>query len=140
MLYTILQVGDKEYKLRLSAQSTIDVEKQLGKSVLDVLLGLAPEGMSADSDPKHINVKGISMPFVGDIVTILHGSLQKYQHGFKLSDTYALYDDYIDAGGSYQDFFGILQDILKVSGFLPEGAEKAPEAAPEIPEGEPPEA
>jgi hypothetical protein len=126
MLYTIITVGNTEYKLRLTAQTTVDVEKKLGKSVLDVLLRMAPKGAQ---DGNTNDITGMSMPFVSDIVTILHGSLGKYQHGITLDTTYELYDNYIDAGGSYMDFFGILQEILQVSGFLPKAVEAPQETA-----------
>ena len=127
MLYSTFTVGDKEYKLRLTAQSTVDVERQLGKSVLDVLLSMAPDNLSG-ADPENVSLKGMSMPRVGDIVIILHGALQKYQHSMTLPDTYALYDAYIDAGGSYNDFFEVLQGILQVSGFLSKAAQETPKA------------
>jgi hypothetical protein len=87
---------------------------------------MAPKGAQ---DGNTNDITGMSMPFVSDIVTILHGSLGKYQHGITLDTTYELYDNYIDAGGSYMDFFGILQEILQVSGFLPKAVEAPQETA-----------
>lgn len=129
MLYTTLKVGNKEYKLRLDAQRSVEVEKQLGKHPLDVLLAMAPKGAQ---DGSTNDITGMSMPFVGDICIILHGALQKYQHEIDLPKTYDLYDDYIDAGGSYMDFFGILQEILQVSGFLPKAVEAPQETAEQV--------
>lgn len=123
MLYSTFKCGDKEYKLRLTAQSIVEVEKQLGKSVLDVLLAMAPEDMSK------MSVKSISLPLMQDVVTILHGALQKFQHGITMNDTYGIYDEYIETGGSYMDFFNVLQGVLKVSGFLPKEVEANPAAA-----------
>lgn len=123
MLYTTAKIASKEYKLRLSAQNCADVEKRIGKSVLDVLLAMAPDTVSADSNS--IGIKGTSMPHVDDICTILHGAMQKFQHGISLNDVYDLYDDHIDQGGTYNDFVGYINDTLVVSGFL------AKEAAPE---------
>jgi hypothetical protein len=129
MLYSTLKVGEKEYKLRLTAQSSVEVEKQLGKSVYDMVLGIAPESMNTSSTKEDISIRGMSMPLISNIVTILHGSLQRYQHSVTLDDTYDIYDEYIDAGGSYMDFFEILMNVLKVSGFLPQEAKAEAAAA-----------
>lgn len=118
MLYTTAKIAGKEYKLRLGAQDAADVEKRLGKSVLDVLLAMAPENPEDAS-----SMKGVSTPCVGDLCTILHGAMQKYQHGTTLAQVFGLYDKHIDQGGRYEDFIGMLKDILEVSGFLPRGVE-----------------
>lgn len=123
MLYTLAKIAGKEYKLRLGAQDAADVEKRLGRSALDVLLAMAPE----DMDPNNMSLKGMATPRVGDLCIILHGAMQKYQHGITLPQVFDLYDEHIDQGGSYEDFIGVLKDILEVSGFLPRGAQEAPE-------------
>ena len=124
MLYKELQVGETTYKLRLSASACVEVEKRLGgKSVLSILMSMKPKnGTDGEVDPTTIN-----MPLISDIVTILHGALQKYQHDVDINKAFDIYDEYIDAGGSYTDFFGILQGVLEVSGFLPKAA-VAPQA------------
>jgi hypothetical protein len=134
MLYKEFTVGDKTYKLRLSARRCVEVEKKLGKSILSVLMDMAPDGMTADGGSDISQIKNVSLPLVGDIVTILHGSLQKFQHEITLDDTYDIYDNYIDAGGSYLDFFEILNGVLEVSGFLPKKAEAEAEAKQEAKE------
>lgn len=133
MLYALATIAGKEYKLRLGAQNTVDVEKRLGKSVLDVLLAMAPDALEANGTPdaSRMSLKGLSTPRVGDLCTILHASMQKYQHGVTLQQVFDLYDEHIDQGGSYEDFIGVLYDILEVSGFLPKAA--APEKSTEPP-------
>lgn len=102
MLYTTLQVGDKEYKLRLPAKAAVDVERKLGRSVLSIF---------GDGDIK-------DMPGVETLVTVLHGSLQAYEHGLTLSDTYDIYDAYNENGGSYAGMIKELVEVLKISGFF----------------------
>jgi hypothetical protein len=116
----------KTYKLRLTAQRSVDLEKKLGKSVLSVLMDMAPDGIDANGGTSQL--KSISMPLVGDIVMILHASLQKFQHDIDIDKAYDIYDEYIDAGGSYMDFFEILRNVLEVSGFLPKKAKAKAEA------------
>lgn len=122
MIYKEFKVGEKVYKLRLSAAACVETEKQLGKSILSVLMDMAPDKQPTGKGSGIAELKTMSLPLVGDIVTILHGALQKFHHEMTLAKTYDLYDEYIDAGGSYMDFFTILQDVLQVSGFLPKAA------------------
>lgn len=102
MLFTTLSVGDKEYKLRLPAKAAADVERKLGKSVLSIF----GEGELKD------------LPTTETIVTLLHGSLQAYNHGITLNDTYDIYDRYLADGGSYAGMISELVEVLKVSGFF----------------------
>lgn len=123
MPYVLETIAGTEYKLRLGARDAADVEKRLGRSALDVLLAMAPAQMPDSLDPANpdlsqISVNSMSMPGVGDICVILHGSMQKYQHGITLDKVYDLFDAHIDQGGCYDDFIGILSDVLTVSGFL----------------------
>ena len=134
MPYVLETIAGKEYKLRLGARDAADVEKRLGRSALDVLLAMAPAQIP-DIDPDNpdlakIPVKTMSMPGVGDICVILHGALQKYQHGISLNDVYDLFDAHIDGGGNYDDFIGILSDVLEVSGFLPRKPESEESTEP----------
>lgn len=134
--FTTATIAGKEYKLRLSALACVQTEKALGKSVLDVLLAMSPKGTVSSADLSGVSVSSLSMPFLGDLLTIIHGSMQKYQHGTSLKDVYDLYEDHIDQGGSYEDFIPILTDILAVSGFLPKAAQMPQETErPTEPQG-----
>lgn len=111
MLYTTLKVGEKEYKLRLAAKAAVEAEQKLGKSVLSVF---------GDGTLKE-------MPTLESLVTVLHGSLQAYEHGITLSGAYDIYDAYIENDGSYAGMLSELVNVLKVSGFFkgaPTGAKK----------------
>ncbi|OUM86650.1 MAG: hypothetical protein BAA01_11620 [Bacillus thermozeamaize] len=102
MLYTTFTVGEKEYKLRLPAKIAVDVERKIGKSLLAVF----GEGKMSD------------LPSIETIVTVLHGSLQTYQHGITMDDAFEIYDRYIENGGSYAGMIQVLVEVLKVSGFF----------------------
>ncbi len=103
MRYTELKVGDQEYKLRLSASETINVEKKIGGNVLDIFM------------------KKEQIPTMAELLVTLHGSLQKFQHGITLADTYNIYDDYVDNGGAFEDLIEVIMDVLEVSGFFKKG-------------------
>lgn len=107
MMYTKLTVNNKELRLRLNARACVELEKKLGCSPVQLLIDMA-------------NGDEISMPKLETLITILHASLQAYEHGYDLNKTYELYDEYVDNGGSLMDLFPIIMEIFKVSGFFKE--------------------
>ncbi|MFC5468411.1 DUF6096 family protein [Cohnella suwonensis] len=109
MLYTTLTIGSKDYKLRLGAANIMELEKQLGgNNPMDVLMA----------------TQNGQLPPLTATLRILHGSMQKFQHGVSFNDVVALYDDYVAEGNSYTDLLPVLIDVFKVSGFF----KVAPEA------------
>jgi len=103
MLYYEITIGKKDLKLRLDARNCVDLERKMGKSPLGIF-------MQADK----------SLPRLEDLISIFHGSLQKYNKGFTLDKTYDLYDEYIEAGNTFIDFIPVIMEIFKVSGFFKE--------------------
>ena len=112
MLYTTFTVKDKEYKARLTAKACVDLEKKLGTNPLNVFMGM----MSSET---------VVLPKMEVMITILHASLQAYEHGVTIEKVYEIYDAFVDEGKTLMDLVPILIDIFKVSGFLPEEAEEA---------------
>ena len=110
MLYYSWTVGDRDYKCRLTARACVDLEKKLGENPLNVFINRA-------------NANG-ALPSIGDIVTILHASLQSMEHGITLDRTYDLYDEYVDEGHSLVEIIPIILEIFKVSGFFNEEDQK----------------
>lgn len=100
MRYTEFKVGDKEYKLRLAAAEMVNIEKKIGGNVLEIF-------MSEDK-----------IPTMEELLLTLHGSLVKFNHGINLVDTYAIYDDYVDSGGGFEELIEIIIDVFEVSGFF----------------------
>lgn len=113
MMYYTFTVGGKDYKGRLSAKSCVDLEKKLGTNPLNVFMDIAQKGQ---------------IPNVEVIVTMLHASLQQFNHGMSLDDTYELYDAFIDEGKTLMDLIPILLEIFKVSGLIPEEKDEAKNA------------
>jgi len=110
MYYTIT-IGKKDLKLRLDARSCVDLERKMGKSPLAIFT-------QADK----------ALPKLEDLISVLHGSLQKYNKEFTLEKTYDLYDEYIEEGNTFTDFIPIIMEIFKVSGFFKEEEIKDAEA------------
>lgn len=92
-----------DYKLRLTTKGVVNIERKLGKNPVTILLDL-DEG---------------KLPFVGDIVIILHEALQPYQHGLKEDDAYDILDKYADTGKTLFDFITtVLIDLYKGAGLI----------------------
>lgn len=109
MLYTTFTVKDKEYKARLSAKTCVELEKKLGANPLNAFIKVAQTN---------------EVPQLDTLITILHASLQAYQHGMSMDDVYALYDDFVDEGNSLMELIPLILEIFKVSGFFKPEEEK----------------
>ena len=101
MNYIDFNAGNKEYKLRLSTRNTVMLEKQLG------------------CNPLSIFGDGETIPTITVMVTILHSSMQQYQHNITLNDAYDIFDAWLADGHSATDFIPVILEIYKASGFIP---------------------
>ena len=106
MNYIVFEAGNKEYKLKLNTGATVALEKRLG------------------CNPISIFGNGDEIPTITTMVSILHASLQAYNHGITLEDAYTIFDNWLDDGNAMTDFFKIIIDIYKVSGLMRNGDEK----------------
>lgn len=106
MVYYEFNVGDKEYKLRLSARSIVELEKKLGGNPLTIFL-------------KNGEAK---LPTLEDMIYVLHMSLQKFQHGISLDDVDDIVDEYLEAK-TLTDLMGEIMEVYKVSGIISEDEE-----------------
>lgn len=104
MLYATMIVKEKELKLRLNANMSVQVEKQIGKNPVNAILGMRED----------------EMPKLTDLLTILWGALQPLNRGYTMNKVWDLYDEYISDGNSMTDLMIVIMDVLKVSGFIKE--------------------
>lgn len=102
MRYTEFKVGDKEYKLRLSTNEIVNIEKKIGSNVLKIFM---------DKD---------NIPTMEQLMLVLHGALQKFHHNITLKDVYDIYDEYVDNGGTFEGLIEIILDVFEVAGFFKE--------------------
>ena len=100
MMYVDFNAGMKEYKLRLNTRNIISLEKQLNCNPLMIF-----------SDAE-------TMPTLTVMVSILHASLQQYQHGITMADAYNIFDEWLDDGHLMTDFLTVIVDIYRVSGLM----------------------
>lgn len=101
MMYVDFSVGNRDYKLRLNTRATVALEKQLG------------------CNPLAIFGNGETIPTVTAMVSILHASLQQYEHGITMEKAYEIFDNYLADNHTATDFLTVIVDIYKVSGIMP---------------------
>lgn len=101
MLFYNFKAGDKEYKLRLTTQAIINLEKKIGMNPLMIF-----------------GAKGETVPTVSTMIQVLAAALEPYNHGIGEKETYAIFDTWLNDGNVITDFINIILEIYKVSGLL----------------------
>ena len=101
MNFIDFEAGNKTYKLRLNTRNVVLLEKQLG------------------CNPLSIFGNGDTIPTITAMVTILHTSLQQYNHGISLNDAYDIFDEFLEEGHATTDFIPVIMEIYKASGIIP---------------------
>ncbi len=101
MMYIDFQAGGKEYKLRLTTRAIVTLEKTVG------------------CNPLAIFGAGDTIPTITTMVSVLHASLQQYQHGITMNDAYDIFDAYLADGHAMTDFIPVILDIYRESGLIP---------------------
>lgn len=104
MLFSVLKVKDKEYKLRLPMKGLINLEKRLGFNPINVLNTNSSDGI----------------PSFEGMMVVIQEALQAYQHGSTLDDAYNLYDEYIENDGTFQGFVLEFMKIFTTCGLMSE--------------------
>lgn len=102
-MYTEFTAGDHTYKLRLTTQGVVSLEKALGYNPLQMFMGI-------DEDV---------LPKFSDMITVLHQMLQPYEHGITLNDAYDIFDRFVEDGHTMWDIIPILIEAFQEAGFLP---------------------
>ncbi len=123
--YTSWQVGEKELKLRLTTRQAVAVEEKLGVNLLKVFMPRKDEDFP--------------LPPLKVMLVVIHGALQKFEHGLTLDDVYDLNDEYVDAGGDQTTLLtDVIIPLFEHSGFMPKQKRKEAEqlTEPEAPKAE----
>lgn len=108
--YTIWKIGENEYKLRLTTRQICDVEEKLGVNLLKIFMPKPGEQFN--------------LPPLKVMLVILHGAMQKFNHGISMDDVYTINDIYIDSGKSQADLMAeVLLPLFEASGFIPKDKE-----------------
>lgn len=105
MLYKELVVNGETYKLRLDMQNYIALEKKLGTNPINAFM----------------NMNNGQIPSLEVMTLIIFYSMQKYNHGTKLTDVYNLIDSAMEDEENPMDLEGIMKlcmDVIQESGFI----------------------
>lgn len=106
MLYVDFEVDNKEYKLKLTTRSIIQLEKKLNCSPLEIF-----------------GRDGKGIPTITTMVAILHSALQAYHHGITENDAFDIFDKYLEEH-TLTDFLYVIMDLYKVSGLIADTEQK----------------
>lgn len=109
MLYTNFKVGEKEYKLRLTAKNLVEVEKKLGENPINAIMRIV-------NDDK--------IPEISCLLTILWGAMQAFTPNMTMDAVYGIYDEFVDDGNTLTELVPVLMNVFKVSGFIKNDIEK----------------
>lgn len=100
MMYLDFTAGDQNYKLRLTTRAVVTLEKQIG------------------CNPLAIFGDGEDLPTITTMVSILHASLQAYEHGINMNDAFDIFDKWLEDGHAMTDFLSVLIELYRVSGLI----------------------
>jgi hypothetical protein len=99
-MYIDFKAGNEVYKLRLRTRDIITMEKQIGVN------------------PLAIFGNGETIPTITTMVTILHASLQAYQHNITLDKAFDIFDEWLEDNHTMLDFVAVILEVYKVSGLI----------------------
>ena len=102
-MFTLLKVGNDNYKLRLTVENLLSLEKVIGKNPVTLLYQMS---------------RGV-YPEVTDILYVLHYSLLSMQHGIGFDDTTKIFESYINNGGSTDKILNVFVDVFRNAGLIP---------------------
>ena len=100
--FAIWKVGEKEYKLKLTAENIARLEDRYKKNIL-------------------ILVSEDGLPPLDTMLTILQAAMLPFHHGVRLTELYSLFDEYVENGGDQTKLLAdVIFPTLSVSGFFTE--------------------
>lgn len=100
--YAIWEVGGKTYRLVLRTQDIQELERRYKKNLMNIM-GEGNEGM----------------PPLTVMLDVTRVAMARQHHGMGRSEIAALFDEYVQEGGSQLDFYmTVYMDIFLVSGFF----------------------
>ena len=100
-MFVDFEVGNLNYKLKMSVSAIMQLEKRLG---FNPVLIFGKDGQR--------------IPTVGEMVAILHASMQKYHHGISYNEATNCFEAWLDQGHTINDFLPILVEIYRESGLI----------------------
>lgn len=100
--FQVWNVGGESYRLKLGTAEIGELEQKFKTNLMNVM-GTGNGGM----------------PALTVMLDVAHAAMKKYHHGVKRSDLNAMFDQYIEEGGSQLNFYTeVYMGIFTVSGFF----------------------
>lgn len=106
-MFTELTIGGETYKLRLTVAATMQMEKNLGYSPMDIFMRAADE----------------KLPTTTELVYMLHGCLLSMHHGITVAKAADLLQAYMDEGHNQFEIFAPIFEAFQKAGYLPKDDE-----------------
>ena len=101
-------VGEREYRLKLTTEQICKLEEKYRCNLLTLLLQ---------------NSGG--MPALGIMLTVIQSAMLPWEHGIKYKDVQSAFDKYVEDGGTQLTLFSdVIMQILMVSGFFTENQQE----------------
>lgn len=113
MNYIDFEAGNKSYKLRLNTRNTVALEKAIGCNPVSIFFD------------KNGNER---IPTITEMVSVLHASLQQFNHGISMNDCFDIFDDFLADGHSTLEFVKVMMEIYQDAGLMPKNEEEAKNA------------
>lgn len=100
--FQVWQVGSDTYRLKLGTAEISELEMKFKTNLMNIM-GTGQGGM----------------PALSVMLDVAHAAMKRFHHGIKRADVNAMFDQYVDEGGSQLDFYmEVYMGIFKVSGFF----------------------
>ena len=109
MNYIDFEAGNKSYKLRLNTRNTVALEKDIGCNPVSLFFD------------KKGNER---IPTITEMVSVLHASLQQFNHGISMNDCFDIFDDFLADGHSTLEFVKVMMEIYQDAGLMPKPGEE----------------
>lgn len=101
--FAVWNVGGTGYKLKFNTGGIKELESRYKTNVLNLMRPKDDE----------------SIPPLTVMLDVTHVAMKPWNHGIKMKDVEALFDRYMEDGGSQMEFYaGEYMDIFMVSGFF----------------------
>lgn len=100
--FAIWEVGGNSYKLKLKTQNIVELESKYKTNLMNIM-GSGQGGM----------------PALSVMLDVAHAAMKEWQHGLTKTDVQALFEKYVEEGGSQLAFYmTVYMEIFSVSGFF----------------------
>lgn len=102
-MFKEIEINGQVYKLRLRTIDVVQIEKKLGHNLMDMFM----------------EVEKGKLPQLREMLIILHGAMNAYNHGINEAKLYELYDQYIAEGHTMFDLVPLVLELLQNGGIIP---------------------